>query len=352
LYDILHGMENNAPKTDARRLTHTQLTELRKRAVAAVHNGESPATVARVFGTTDAAVYGWLALYREGGWHNLNAKKRGGRPTKLTTKHMRWIYKTVTQGDPRQLKFEFALWSANLLRAAIARKFGIKLGKTSVCRLLHQLGLTPQRPLWRAYQRDPEAVRKSLAEAFPAINKAAKRAKAEIWFGDEAGVRSDSHSGTTWAPKGCTPVISTTGARFGLNLISAVSNKGAMRFMCVGGRVNAGVFITFLKRLLVGAEHPVWLVVDGHATHKAAAVSAFAASAGGMLKIFFLPPYSPDLNPDELVWNHLKNHGTGSKQISGPDQLKELVTSHLRSLQKQTGKIVSFFHAPSVKYAA
>lgn len=337
---------------DARKLSHDKLTELRRRAVTAIQNGESPKDVARVMGVTRITVYGWLSLYRNGGWDNLDAKKRGGRKPKLDAKALRWIYQIVTLGNPNQLKMPFVLWSAKLLAAAIEKKFGIKLSKASVCRLLHQLGLSPQRPLWRAYQRDPQVVDRWLKEEYPAIRAAARKAKGEVWFGDEAGVRSDAHSGTTWAPKGQTPIVSTTGARFGLNVISAVNRRGALRFMCVEGKVNADVFIEFLGRLMESAGHPVYLVVDGHPTHKAAKTRKFVESTKGRLKLFLLPGYSPDLNPDELVWNNLKSQGTGKRAITGPDQLKKLVIGHLRSMQKNADLIRSFYRTPSTEYAA
>lgn len=337
---------------DARKLSHDKLTELRRRAVTAIQNGESPKDVARVMGVNRITVYGWLSLYRNGGWDNLDAKKRGGRKPKLDAKALRWIYQIVTLGNPNQLKMPFVLWSAKLLAAEIEKKFGIKLSKASVCRLLHQLGLSPQRPLWRAYQRDPQVVDRWLKEEYPAIRAAARKAKGEVWFGDEAGVRSDAHSGTTWAPKGQTPIVSTTGARFGLNVISAVNRRGALRFMCVEGKVNADVFIEFLGRLMESAGHPVYLVVDGHPTHKAAKTRKFVESTKGRLKLFLLPGYSPDLNPDELVWNNLKSQGTGKRAITGPDQLKKLVIGHLRSMQKNADLIRSFYRTPSTEYAA
>ena len=218
-------------KQDARMLTHEGLTELRKRVVASVQAGESPEVVARVFGVSRQAVYGWLALYRSGGWDKLEAGKRGGRKPKLDGKAMRWIYQTVTMKNPLQLKFTYALWTAKMLGELIAQRFKVELSKASVCRLLGQLGLSPQRPVWRAYQQQPEAVQKWLDEEYPEIRLMAKREKAQIFFGDEAGVRSDHHAGTTWAPRGQTPVVSSTGARFSLNLISAVSAQGEMRFM-------------------------------------------------------------------------------------------------------------------------
>lgn len=339
-------------RQDARKLSHDKLTEIRRRAVVAVQNGESPEDVARVMGVNRVTVYGWLSLYRSGGWDNLNARKRGGRKPKLDAHALQWIYKTVTLGNPNQMKMPFVLWSAKLLAVVIDKKLGVKVSKASVCRLLHQLGLSPQRPLWRAYQRDPKMVERWLKEEFPAIRAAAKRAKGEVWFADEAGVRSDAHSGTTWAPKGKTPIVSTTGARFGLNVISAVNRRGSLRFMCVEGKVNADVFIEFLKRLAASVDHPVFLVVDGHPTHKALKTRTFVESLAGKLKLFFLPGYSPDLNPDELVWNNLKSQGTGNRAITGPDQLKKLVVGHLRSMQKNPALVQSFYRTPSTEYAA
>jgi transposase len=191
-----------------------------------------------------------------------------------------------------------------------------------------------------------------LTTEFPRIEAEARKHHATIWFGDEAGVRSDAHAGTTWAPKGKTPVITTTGARFGLNLISAVTRRGDLRFMGVRGRVNAAVFIEFLQRLIDGEERPVFLVVDGHPVHKANRVQKFVASTQGRLRLYFLPPYSPELNPDEQVWNDLKNNGLGRIALSGPDELHREAISHLRFLQKSPHLIRSFFQMSSTRYAA
>lgn len=338
--------------TDARRLKHDQLTDLRRRAVAAVQAGESPEDVARVMGIHRSSMYGWLARYRQGGWGYLDARKRGGRKPKLSRPVLTWIYQAVTLGDPRQYRFSFALWTSNMVRELIRRRWGVVLSRASVCRLLNQMGLTVQRPLWRAYQQNPQMVEHWLREEYPAIRREAKCLKAEIWFADEAGVRSDVHAGTTWAPRGRTPILSSTGARFGLNLISAVSRQGHFRFMGVQGKVNGKVFVRFLKRLLVKAPRTIFLIVDGHPTHKAAVVRKYVATVSKRLRLYYLPPYSPELNPDEQVWNDLKNNGIGRKAITGPAQMKREVIAHLRSLQKSPWRIRSFFKAPTTSYAA
>jgi len=343
-------MENTT--MDARRLTYKTLTELRKRGVASVQNGQSPEVVARALGISRATMYGWLARYRDGGWAALQARKRGGRKPKLNAKAIRWIYQTVTEKNPLQLKFTFALWTANMIGQVIDKKFSVKLSKASVCRLLVQLGLTPQRPVWRAYQQSPEAVQKWLQEEYPRIRRLARQKKALIFFGDEAGVRSDHHAGTTWAIKGKTPVVSSTGARFGLNLISAVSAQGEFRFMTVKGRVGATQFIDFIKRLLHNTTRMVFLIVDGHPAHKAKMVQRFAESVKDRFRLFFLPPYSPELNPDERVWNDLKNNTVGRQSITSPDQLKGAIISHLRWVQKSPDRVRSYFQNETTRYAA
>lgn len=337
--------------TDARSLSHNELTQLRVRAVKAIQAGQSPADVAAAFGVNRTTVYDWLALYRGGGWGALDAHKRGGRPSKLNGRDLRWLYNTLTMKNPLQMKFEFALWTVPMIIVLIKDRFGVKLSYSSVTRLLAQLGLTPQRPLWRAYQQNPEAVEHWIHTEFPKIKRLAKRRGVEIFFGDEAGVRSDHHSGTTWAPKGKTPVVSSTGARFGFNMISAVSSQGSLRFMVVEGKVGAAKFIEFLKRLTHGSSHPVFLVVDGHPSHKAKMVKQYVASLDGQLELFILPGYSPELNPDEYVWNNLKN-ALGRVRHETKDKMKQMAVNHLRKLQKLPDLIMSFFSAPSTAYAA
>ena len=339
-------------ETDARRLTYSELTELRKRGVSAVQEGQRPKLVAQVLGVRRSTVFGWLARYRRGGWSALDARRRGGRPPKVTAKMMEWIYATVSEKDPRQMKFPFALWTSVMVAELIWREFGIRLSKASVCRLLIQLGLSPQKPLWRAYQRDPKRVEAWVKKEYPKIRALARKLKADIFFGDEAGIRSDFHSGRTWAIRGKTPIVSTTGDRFGFNMISAVSPRGAMRFMLIDGKFNNEVFISFLKRLIHNWSHTVFLIIDGHPVHRSAAVSKFVASTEGRLQLFPLPPYAPDVNPDEQVWNHLKYHGVGKQSIAGPDHLKQMIISRLRRIQKLPSLVCSFFALPDTAYAA
>jgi transposase len=338
-------------KQDGRKSSRAALTGLRRRGVASVQAGERPGDVARVMGVTRQAVRNRLSLYRAGGWDALAARRRGGRPRKLDARAMQRVCQTVAMKAPRQLKFTFALWTAGMPARAIARKFGITLSRTSVGRLLRQMGLTPQRPVWRAYRQDAAAVKTRLQETCPRIRALAKRLKAEVFFGDEADVRPDRHAGTTWAVKGKTPVVSGTGARFGLNPVSAIGPRGELRFMVVDGRAGAPQFVAFLKRLLPGHTRPVFPIVDGHPAHKARSVARFADGAKGRLRLFFLPPCSPEPDPGEHVRNDLETN-PGRRSPAAPDLLKSAAIGRLRHLGKQPAKVRRFFDAPATCHAA
>jgi transposase len=340
-------------KDDARKLDHQTLEAIRERAVRRVQEGESPEVVARVFGVGRAAMYRWLSQYRKGGWGALKAKPVPGRPPKLDGPKLRWLYDTITQKNPLQLKFEFALWTREMVAMLIKDKFNITLSAVSVGRLLAQLGITCQKPLHRALERDGALVQKWLKTEYPKIKKMAQKRGADIYFGDAAHIRSDHHAGRTWGKKGETPVVTSTGARHGMSLISAITSKGHMRFMIKEkGSVNAAVFIEFLKRLIAGADRPIFLIVDRGAAHRAKKTQAFVAACGAKLRLFYLPPYSPDCNPDELVWKHLKADTVGRMVTTSKDDFKTKVVSSMRSLQRTPAKIRSFFQKPSLRYAA
>ena len=338
---------------DARRLDHSTLEAMRERAVRSVQDGESPEVVARVIGINRSTIYGWLAQYRRGGWGALKAKPLFGRPPKLDGKKLKWIYDIVTQKNPLQLNFAFALWTREMVAKLIKDKFHISLSLVSVGRLLAQLGITCQRPLHRALERDAALVQQWLKRDYPKIKALARREKADIYFGDAAHMRSDHHAGRTWGKKGETPVVLSTGARYRVSLISAVTSRGYMRFMIKKkGGVNADVFIAFLRRLMIGSKNRIFLIVDRGPAHIAKKTKAFIASLGGQLRLFYLPPYSPDTNPDELVWKHLKADTVGRTSITSLDDFNQKVRSSMLALQRSPAKIRAFFQKPSLRYAA
>lgn len=265
---------------------------------------------------------------------------------------MRWLYRTITGKSPLQFRFEFALWTREMIRVLLREEFQLSLSLASVGRLLRQLGLSCQRPLFRALEQDPQRVRQWLEQEYPAIREKARLAGADIYFGDEAGVRSDHHAGTTWGVKGKTPVVRTTGQRSAVNMISAVSARGKLRFMLAKGRVNGTVFVEFLQRLMHHAPRPIFLILDGGSYHRSRLVRDYVASLDGKLQLFFLPPYSPELNPDEQVWNYVKHHGVAKAALRGAKELKKYVKARLQSLQRLPWTIRMFFLTPDTQYAA
>jgi transposase len=338
---------------DARSLDHATLEAMRERAVRSVQNGESPEVVARVIGVNRSTMYSWLAQYRRGGWRALKAKPLFGRPPKLGGKKLKWIYDTVTQKNPLQLKFAFALWTREMVVKLIKDKFNIPLSLVSVGRLLAQLGISCQKPLYHALERDEALVQQWLKRKYPRIKALARREKADIYFGDAAHMRSDHHAGRTWGKKGETPVVLSSGARYSMSLISAVTSRGHMRFMIrEEGGVNAEVFIEFLRRLMISSKNSIFLIVDRGPAHIAKKTKAFVASLGGRLRLFYLPPYSPDRNPDELVWKHLKADTVGRASIVSFGDFKYKVRSSMLCLQRSPAKIRAFFQKPSLRYAA
>jgi transposase len=335
---------------DGRKLDHRTLEVLRLRAVDQVAAGVHPEDVADTLGMHRKTVYGWVAKLREGGRDALKAKPVPGRPGKLDGAQLGRIYRLVTGSDPRQLKFEFALWTRDMIRELIRREFGVALSAVSVGRMLKTMGLSPQKPLYRAWQADPEAVAAWKATEYPKIAAEAKKAGATVYFADEASVRSDYHAGTTWAPVGKTPVVKTTGARFSVNMISAVTARGALRFSIINGTLTAPKFIDFCKRLLHDAPGPVFLILDGHPVHRSKAVKAYAESTAGRLRLFRIPAYSPQLNPDEWVWKNVKHDRVGKAGVSGPDQFKALAVTALRRLQRMPSIVRGFFADPNLSY--
>lgn len=335
---------------DGRKLDHATLETLRLRSVEQIAAGAQPEDVAQALGLSRSTVFGWVAKFRAGGREALLAKPVPGRPPRLAAAQLRKLYSLIAGNDPRQLQFEFALWTRELVRELIEREFGVKLSVVSVGRWLRALGLSPQRPLYRAYQADPEAVETWKREQYPMIAAAARKAGGTVYFADEASVRSDYHAGTTWAPVGQTPVIKSTGARFSVNMISAVSAQGALRFSLIDGTMNATKFISFCRRLLHDSPGPVYLIVDGHPSHKAKIVKDFVTATNGTLQLFVLPGYSTQLNPDEWVWKNVKHDRVGRAGITGPDQFKALCVAALRRLQRTPRIIRGFFADPNLAY--
>jgi transposase len=340
------------PKSDGRKLDHGTSEYLRMLAVRRVReDGESPSLVMDSLGLCRTTIYPWLRKYDKGGVPALKSSKAKGPGSKLDDQQKQRVRSWIVGKDPRQYGFDFGLWTRNIVAEMIGEKFGILLGLTAVGRLLASLNITPQKPLRRAYERDPQAVEAWLKKTYPQLRRRAKRLGATIFFLDEAGFTSEPGLGKTYGLKGVTPVVATTGQRQKVNAISAVSAKGGFWSQVYTGMFNASRFVEFLKDFRKGGRGRVFLVVDGHPSHHAKMVKSYVQETCGMLELHFIPPYAPDLNPDEFVWQHAKTNGVSKRPLKQNESLKERVKADLAAIKANPKLIRSFFHAPSVVYA-
>ena len=337
-------------KIDGRTLDHKTSETIRIMAVRRVQEGEAPSVVMKAYGLCRTSIYRWLRDAKAGGEAALKSRKHPGPNPKLTDKQKQQVRKWICGKDPRQYGFDFGLWTRRILVSMIERKFKRKLSITTVGRLLAELGITPQKPLRRAYERDPQAVEKWKNEDYPKLKKRAKHRGADIFFLDEAGIRSDAPLQRTWGAKGQTPVVKTSGQRQSVSAISAVTARGAFWYSVYTGRLNATRFIEFLKTFMRNRRRAVFLVIDGLPAHKARLVAAYVQSLEGRLELHFLPGYAPDLNPDEFVWNHLRHHGTTKTPLRKNESLRNRVEQNLAAIKHSPKLVRSFFHASTVAY--
>lgn len=335
---------------DGRSLDHGALEHLRRLAVERVHRGEKPRDVMKSLGFCRTSIYRWLRAYRKRGEQGLAGRKSDGPMPKLTNAQKQQVRKWIVGKDPRQWGFDFGLWTRKIVQQMVSDKFGVSLSLPSVGHLLTSLEITPQKPLRRAYERDEAAVTKWKVETYPQLRRRARENKAEIFFLDEAGVRSDSPLGRTYGLKGRTPVVKTSGKRQSINAISAVNSKGAFWYNVYPGKLNAALFLHFLQDFMKYRRKPAYLVLDSLAVHKAKSVHAYVKSTQGKLELHYLPTYAPDTNPDEFVWHHLKQNGTSKKPLRTNESLQARVIADLSAIERNPTLVRSFFKAGSVAY--
>jgi transposase len=337
---------------DGRGFDHRTLEAIRMMAVERVRDGEHPSSVIASYGFNRTTIYKWLkAASKPGvGVAALRSRPASGRPRQLTPRQEQQVFRWINGHDPRQYGLDFGLWTRLIVARLIEQKFGIRLGLTAVGALLARLGLTPQKPLQRAYQRDPEAIERWRRETFPAIAKQAKAAGGEVYFWDESGFRADSVHGKTWGKKGQTPVVERPGQRQSIGAASAVNVRGGFWFCTYQGGLNASLFVSLLRKMMRRRTAPVHLVVDGLPAHKTKLVKDYLASTNGMLTLHFLPGYAPELNPDELVWSHMKRTGVAKAPLRRGEKLRDKIEEQLAAIKRLPKLVKSFFQAPDVAY--
>jgi transposase len=321
-------------------------------AVARVQEGEQPSEVIASYGFHRCTIYRWLKAVRGRGqgFKALAARPATGRPRTLTVAQERQVFRWINGKHPRQYGFDCGLWTRQIVRDVIVQRFGVRLSLASIGAVLARQGLTPQKPLQRAYQRDPAAIVRWQRETYPAIARTAKRDQAEIYFWDESGFRADAVQGRTWGAKGQTPVVSVPGQRQRISAASAISAKGAFWFATYAGGLTGERFVTVLRRLLRGRRKPLHLILDGLPAHKTKAVTQYVADLDGKLTLHYLPGYAPDLNPDELVWSYAKRTGNARRPLQKGEKLDERVTRQLAEIGRRPVLVRSFFKHPSVAY--
>ena len=339
-------------RIDGRTLDHKALEHLRMVAVKRVlEGGEAAGAVSTSLGLCRTAVYPWLRKFKDQGWEGLVEQIAQGPEPKLNEKQRQQVRRWVLGKDPRQYGFDFALWTRRIVQALLEEKLGIELGLTAVGRLLASLDITPQKPLRRAYERDPQMVALWLKETYPKLKRRAKRLGAKIFFLDEAGFQSDPPLGRTYGLKGQTPVVVTSGQRQSINVISALNARGEFWAATYTGKLNAEAFVAFLKNFIKGRAGKIFLVIDGHPAHKAKVVQRYLETLGGRLELVALPTYAPDLNPDEFVWSHMKKNGVSKKPLRKNESLRDRVEEDLANIRGNRRLVRSFFCAESVVYA-
>src|SRR3954453_16293079 len=337
---------------DGRSFDHRTLEAIRLMAVERVSEGERPSSVIASFGFSRTTIYRWLkAASTPGlGLEALHSRPATGRPRTLTPRQERRVFGWINGRDPRQYGLEFGLWTRSVVAELIEKKFRVHLGVSAGGELLARLGLTPQKPLQRAYQRDPQAIEKWHLETYPAIARRAKVQGAQVFFWDESGFRADTVHGKTWGVRGQTPVVERPGQRQSVSAASAVTAQGAFWFCIYEGALNGELFVELLKQMMYRRRKSVHLILDSLPAHKRAIVSEYVASTQGRLTLHFLPGYAPDLNPDELVWSHVKRTGTARRPLQKGEKLREKIEEQLARIQKLSSLIRSFFKVPSVAY--
>jgi transposase len=346
---------------DGRKMPDQVLEYLRKIAVRAVEEqGYSPEVVIGVLGywgigalgLSRSCLYDWLQRYQTQGLKGLESHPAPGAEAQVTEAMEVWLKETVLHSTPLAHGYDPRLWTRDLLAALLQERFGVQVTGRTISGHLKKLGLGYQKPCYRAVEQDPQEVALFREEKFPRIQRLARKLGADIAFADEAGIGVRTRSGRTWGLVGEPPEIRVTDRRGGYNVLSVVTGQGQMRYSLEAGHINSARYVEFLKQLLKGRTHPlIWLA--NHASfHGAGKVRAFVRAHRQPLRVFFLPKRSPELNPDDHVWEAVKDKRLGKQPIQNKGDLKKRLRSTLQSLQHRAKRTISFFQLPDTQYAA
>lgn len=341
-------------KKDGRNRTASAQATIREQAVGFLKKKKGTQKQAsEIFGLSQSGIEKIWRKYKTGGRPGIREKKRGVQGgKKINGRQSAQVRQLIKDKLPDQLKLPYGLWTREAVQQLIMAKFGIGLSRWQVGRYLKSWGYTPQKPITKAFEQKPERVKQWLEREYPAIKRHAQQEKGIIYFGDETGMRSDHQAGRSYAPAGETPVIKKTGQRFSLNMISAISNRGHLQFMIMEGRFNSEVFQTFLKRMIKYSKQKIYFITDGHPAHKTKKLNEWLAKNKKRIEVFFLPPYSPELNAQEYVNQDVKTNVIGKKRPINKEEMKSNVEEFMTNRKKDKKQVQKYFHVSHVRYAA
>lgn len=342
-------------KIDARKLTTQEQQLLRNQAIMLRKKKKTYKEIAEITGLNPTTICAWWKAYEREGHKAIQIKKRGrelGAHRTLNIDQEKEIQKAIRDKTPNQMKFPFALWNRRAIQDLIKYLYSIKMPIRTVGEYLKRWGYTPQKPLKKAYKQNPKAVQKWLDEEYPVIQQKAKLEKAEIHWGDETGLCNDSYHGRSYAPKGVTPEIRIYPRCQRVNLISSITNQGKVRFMVYNDKMNSQTLIKFMERLIKDSKRKVLLILDNLKVHHSYIVKDWLKEHSEEIEVFYLPTYSPELNPDEYLNCDLKAGVHSGPPAKNKDDLKKKAISHLRKLQKMPKRVMKYFEHKKIAYAA
>jgi len=344
-------------KIDARKLTPRELTEKRKIVIKLREKGMSNKEVAKIVGISPQTTSTYYSRYKKEGKNSLKVKQ-AGRPKKvgkkLTDEEERKIIRLLIDNNPKQLQFKFALWTREAVRQLIKQETTKELPISTVGDYLRRWQFTSKKPIKRAYERKDKETQKWLKEEFPRIKKQAKADNADIWWADETSCVSLPTNLKGYAPVGSKnkPVLTHPAKKFRINMISAITNTGKSMFALYDESINVDRFIDFMQRVIDSSQKKVYLIVDNLRVHHAKLVKAWVEEHKEQIALFYLPPYSPEFNPDEYLNQDYKRNANKNKIPLNQKELKENTLKHMNALQNNPQKVANFFKHPSVSYAA
>jgi transposase len=342
-------------KIDARRHSQEVQRELRRQVIRMRKQGIKNRDTARILGISERHASTTWQSYLKEGKRSIDLGKRGrrhGEQRTLNPEQERELKNLVIDKTPDQLKLPFALWTRDAVKEVVRERYGMEMPIRTVGEYLKRWGFTSKKPVKRAYEQNPKIVQKWLDEDYPVIAARAKGQGAEIHWADETGIESDEYSARGYAPKGKTPVIQLNAKKNHISMISSISNQGQVRFMIYREAMQSDLLITFMRRLIKDTGRKVFLILDNLRTHHSKKVTAWLQKHTEEIEVFYLPSYSPELNPDEYLNGDLKGKIRSGLPARSVKDLEKKTRSFMRTLVKRPQHVRNYFRHPSAAYAA